>query len=48
MEKLTPKWADYELLDSGNGAKLERFGEFTFVRPEPGTGASAEQRRARE
>lgn len=27
-------WEDYELLDSGNGAKLERFGKFCFVRPE--------------
>ena len=28
-------WQDYALLDSGNGQKLERFGSFTFVRPEP-------------
>jgi 23S rRNA (cytosine1962-C5)-methyltransferase len=28
-------WQDYELLDSGDGQKLERFGTFTFVRPEP-------------
>ena len=28
-------WRDYALLDSGNGQKLERFGGFTFVRPEP-------------
>lgn len=28
------KWKDYELLDSGNGLKLERFGAYTFVRPE--------------
>ena len=28
-------WRDYALLDSGNGQKLERFGSFTFVRPEP-------------
>jgi len=27
-------WKDYELLDSGNGWKLERFGDYTFVRPE--------------
>jgi 23S rRNA (cytosine1962-C5)-methyltransferase len=27
-------WTDYELLDSGNGQKLERFGPYTFVRPE--------------
>lgn len=29
-----PPWTDYELLDSGNGAKLERFGSYTLVRPE--------------
>lgn len=28
-------WKDYELLDSGRGAKLERFGEYVLVRPEP-------------
>jgi 23S rRNA (cytosine1962-C5)-methyltransferase len=30
----SPKWTDYELLDSGDGQKLERFGAYTFVRPE--------------
>jgi 23S rRNA (cytosine1962-C5)-methyltransferase len=30
----SPHWTDYELLDSGNGQKLERFGPYTFVRPE--------------
>lgn len=28
-------WADYAVLDSGHGAKLERAGGYTFVRPEP-------------
>jgi 23S rRNA (cytosine1962-C5)-methyltransferase len=28
------RWKDYELLDSGDGQKLERFGPYTFVRPE--------------
>ena len=28
-------WHDYELLDSGDLKKLERFGDFRFVRPEP-------------
>jgi 23S rRNA (cytosine1962-C5)-methyltransferase len=28
-------WTDYALLDSGAGVKLERFGRYTFVRPEP-------------
>lgn len=30
----SPDWVDYELLDSGKGARLERFGPYTFVRPE--------------
>ncbi len=35
LELLTPlEWIDYELLDSGGGAKLERYGPYTFVRPE--------------
>lgn len=28
------RWKDYELLDSGNGLKLERFGPYRFIRPE--------------
>ena len=27
-------WSDYELLDSGDGQKLERFGPYVFSRPE--------------
>ena len=27
-------WKDYDLLDSGDGLKLERFGKYVFVRPE--------------
>jgi 23S rRNA (cytosine1962-C5)-methyltransferase len=27
-------WSDYALLDSGHGLKLERFGPYTFARPE--------------
>jgi len=30
----TPYWKDYELLDSGNSLKLERFGTYRFIRPE--------------
>jgi 23S rRNA (cytosine1962-C5)-methyltransferase len=30
----TPHWKDYELLDSGDGLKLERFGPYKFIRPE--------------
>lgn len=28
-------WKDYELLDSGNGEKLERYGNYVLARPEP-------------
>ena len=28
-------WKDYELIDSGNGEKLERFGKYVLRRPEP-------------
>src|ERR1700761_794540 len=31
----TRGWRDYALLDSGHGRKLERYGRFTVVRPEP-------------
>ena len=29
-----PAWPDYELIDSGDNRKLERFGSFTVIRPE--------------
>ena len=32
---VTRGWKDYALLDSGDGLKLERYGRFTVVRPEP-------------
>jgi 23S rRNA (cytosine1962-C5)-methyltransferase len=28
-------WADYGLMDSGHGRKLERYGPYSFIRPEP-------------
>jgi 23S rRNA (cytosine1962-C5)-methyltransferase len=28
-------WDDYGLVDSGNGRKLERYGRYRFIRPEP-------------
>ena len=28
-------WSDYGLIDSGHGRKLERYGRFRFIRPEP-------------
>ena len=36
MELLSPKdWQDYELIDSGDYEKLERFGKYRLRRPEP-------------
>lgn len=36
MQLLHPaSWKDYELIDSGDGQKLERFGKFVLNRPEP-------------
>jgi len=36
MQLLSPAdWIDYELLDCGNFEKLERFGQFILIRPEP-------------
>jgi len=36
MLLLTPtRWKDYELLDTGNFLKLERFGKYITIRPEP-------------
>ena len=32
---IADKWVDYELLDSSDGEKLERWGQYTLVRPEP-------------
>ncbi len=29
------EWKDYELLDCGRGEKLERWGDYTLVRPDP-------------
>jgi len=30
----SPDWTDYELLDSGDGEKLERYGPYRLIRPE--------------
>lgn len=32
---LMPKLSDYSLLDSGDGMKLERYGQYALIRPEP-------------
>lgn len=31
----SPDWQDYELLDCGDGQKLERYGPYRLLRPEP-------------
>lgn len=31
----TNNWKDYELLDTSNGEKLERFGDYVLIRPDP-------------
>lgn len=36
IQLLTPQhWKDYELIDCGDFEKLERFGDFVLIRPEP-------------
>ena len=35
IEYPSANWKDYELLDSGCGEKLERFGSYVLARPEP-------------
>ena len=32
---VTEPWTDFGLVDSGHGRKLERYGRFRFIRPEP-------------
>jgi len=34
LDLLASEWADYALLDSGSGRKLERYGKYRFIRPE--------------
>ena len=31
----TKGWQDYELIDSGNGKRLERFGKYIISKPDP-------------
>lgn len=38
-----PAWEDYELIDCGDGRKLERFGDVITIRPEPHALMSAAQ-----
>ena len=32
---IASNWKDYEVLDTGNGEKLERWGDYILVRPDP-------------
>ncbi|MEE0956368.1 MAG: class I SAM-dependent methyltransferase [Eubacterium sp.] len=32
---LADKWTDYEILDTSSGEKLERWGNYTLIRPDP-------------
>ena len=31
----TDKWQDYKLLDCSGGERLEKWGDYVFVRPDP-------------
>ena len=35
IEYPAPYWKDYALVDIGDGQKLEKFGDYTLIRPEP-------------
>ncbi|MES2618183.1 MAG: class I SAM-dependent methyltransferase [Bacteroidota bacterium] len=35
MKDIVRPWSDYELIDSGDFEKLERFGQYVLIRPEP-------------
>ena len=32
---MSDEWKDYEVLDTSNGERLERWGKYTLVRPDP-------------
>lgn len=33
--RISDKWSDYELIDTANGERLERWGDVTLIRPDP-------------
>ena len=33
--RIADQWKDYEIIDTSGGEKLERWGEFLLVRPDP-------------
>ena len=32
---IADQWKDYEVLDTADGEKLERWGEYVLIRPDP-------------
>ena len=32
---IADQWKDYEVIDTSNGEKLERWGDYLLVRPDP-------------
>ena len=32
---ISDQWKDYEVLDTSNGERLERWGKYVLVRPDP-------------
>ena len=32
---IADRWKDYEVIDTSNGEKLERWGDYILVRPDP-------------
>ena len=43
---IAENWKDYEVLDASEGEKLERWGKYTLVRPDPQVIWSTEKKRA--
>ena len=33
--RLSDKWKDYELIDTSDGERLERWGDIILIRPDP-------------
>ena len=32
---ISDQWKDYMLIDASDGEKLEKWGDYTFIRPDP-------------
>lgn len=43
---IASEWKDYEVIDTGEGEKLERWGEFILRRPDPAGHLAAAEPRA--